>query len=75
MATPKSFETALKKLEESVEQLESGELSLDEALKVFSGGVKQADACRKTLEDVELKVEKLLRQDDGSLRREEFDDV
>ncbi len=38
MATTKSFETALKKLEESVDQLESGELSLDQALKVFRRG-------------------------------------
>lgn len=74
MATIKSFETALKNLEESVERLESGELSLDEALKVFSSGVKQADICRKTLENVELKVEKLLKLDDGNFSRESLID-
>jgi exodeoxyribonuclease VII small subunit len=75
MATTKSFEAALKKLEDSVEQLESGELSLDQALKIFSAGVKQADTCRKSLQDVELKVAKLLQQDDGSFQQEDMDDV
>ena len=73
MATKKSFEAALQKLEESVTQLESGELSLDRALKVFSAGVKQAEICRKSLHEVELQVEQLLKQDDGSLQKEPFD--
>ncbi len=72
--TKTGFETALQKLEDSVEQLESGELSLDQAMKVFSSGVKQAETCRKSLREVELKVEQLLKQDDGSLQREPFDD-
>jgi exodeoxyribonuclease VII small subunit len=75
MATTKSFESSLRKLEDSVEQLESGELSLDQALKVFSNGVKQAESCRHALRDVELKVEKLLKQEDGSWDREAFDDA
>ena len=74
MATPKGFETALRKLEEAVVQLESGELSLDQALKIFSSGVKQADTCRQALKEVELKVKLLLQQDDGSLKQESFDD-
>jgi exodeoxyribonuclease VII small subunit len=75
MATTKSFETALKKLEQSVEQLESGELSLDEALKVFSVGVKQADACRKSLREVELKVAQLLQTEDGDFVRKDQNDA
>lgn len=74
MATPKGFETALHKLEEAVQQLESGELSLDQALKVFSNGVKQADSCRQALQAVELKVNLLLQQNDGTLKQEPFDD-
>lgn len=74
MATTKSFETALKNLEDSVEQLESGDLSLDQALKVFSTGVKHADTCRKALEDVELKVAKLIKQNDGSFQQEAMND-
>jgi exodeoxyribonuclease VII small subunit len=74
MAAKKSSETALQKLEDAVTQLESGDLSLDQSLKVFSDGVKQAEVCRKSLADVELKVEQLLKQDDGGMRREAFDD-
>ena len=73
MATKNSFESSLLSLEEAVEQLESGDLSLDQALKVFSGGVKQAETCRKSLQKVELQVEQLLQQDDGTLRLEPFD--
>ncbi len=73
MAVKTSFETALKNLETAVEQLESGELTLDEALKVFSTGVKQAENCRKSLQKVELQVEKLLQNEGGSLQREPFD--
>lgn len=73
MAAKNSFESSLQNLEESVEQLESGDLSLDQALKVFSSGVKQAETCRKSLRKVELQVEQLLQQDDGTLQREPFD--
>ncbi len=74
MAVKKSFESSLQKLEKAVSQLESGELSLEESIKVFSAGVKEAEVCRKTLSDVELQVEKLLKQADGSLKGEPFND-
>lgn len=74
--TPKKtgFEASIAKLEMAVEQLESGDLSLEEALKIFSSGVKDAQRCRKSLQDVELKVEQLLKQADGSLSREPFNE-
>jgi len=72
MAKKKGFETALKKLEDAVTQLESGELSLEQSLKVFTSGVEHADLCRKSLQDVELQVEQLLKQSDGSFVREVF---
>ncbi len=74
MATKNDFETSLQKLEDAVEQLEAGELTLAQALKVFSGGVKQAENCQQSLSKVELQVEQLLHKDDGSLHRELFDD-
>ena len=73
MATKVNFETSLHKLEEAVEQLESGNLSLDQALKVFSSGVKQAENCRKSLHRVELQIEQLLHNEDGAMQRESFD--
>ena len=74
MAGKKGFEAALKKLEQAVTQLEDGDLSLERSLQVFSDGVKQADICRQALQEVELQVEQLLKQADGSLKSEDFID-
>lgn len=73
MSKKSGFEAALSRLEDAVEQLESGELSLEKALTVFSAGVKEADYCRESLRAVELKVEQLLQQTDGSEQREPLD--
>lgn len=69
-----SFESDLQKLEEIVETLESGELPLEESLTRFEEGVKCAARCRKTLENAELKVEKLLRDRDGGHAVEPFEE-
>lgn len=66
------FETSLKRLEEVVRKLESGELSLEESLKAFEEGVRHAGFCSRTLDEAEKRVELLLKQKDGSFVREEF---
>lgn len=66
------FEISLKKLEEAVTRLESGELSLDDSLKVFEEGIKHAAICSRKLNDAETRVELLLKQRDGSFIREDF---
>lgn len=66
------FETSLKKLEDAVARLESGELSLDDSLRVFEEGVKHAAICSRKLNEAERKVELLIKQRDGSFMREEF---
>jgi exodeoxyribonuclease VII small subunit len=66
------FETSLKKLEDAVTRLESGELSLDDSLKVFEEGIKHAAICSRKLNEAETRVELLLKQRDGSFIREEF---
>ncbi len=73
MATKVNFEASLQKLETAVEQLETGDLTLDQALKIFSNGVKHAECCQKSLSNVELQVEQLLQQSDGTMKRESFD--
>lgn len=74
MTKKTAFEVSLGRLEQAVEQLESGDLPLDKALAVFSSGVKEAEYCREALRQVELKVEQLVRQADGSDRREPVND-
>ncbi len=54
------FETSLKQLEQLVETLEKGELSLDQGLKTFETGVSLARSCQKTLEQAELRVRTLM---------------
>jgi len=59
------LEKRLDRLEEIVEALEGEELELDEALQLFEEGVGHIRATRKTLEEAELRVERLLDDGDG----------
>jgi exodeoxyribonuclease VII small subunit len=68
------FETAMKKLETIVENLENGELSLEDALKQYEEGVKMADICQKRLSEAEKKVEVLMKTDFGKFKTVPFDD-
>ena len=56
----KSIESRLTDLETILEELESGDLELDQALKKFEQGVKLSRECQKTLEDAELKIKILM---------------
>ena len=55
-----SIEARLIELEAILEELESGELELDQALKRFEQGVKLSRECQKTLEDAEMKIKILM---------------
>lgn len=67
-----TFEESLKKLESIVEQMEKGELSLEQSLKLFEEGVALSAACKKELDEAEGKVQMLIRQRDGSFKTEPF---
>jgi exodeoxyribonuclease VII small subunit len=56
------FEQALAQLEAIVEQLEQGDLSLDESLQQFERGVQLTRTCQSALKQAEQKVEVLLRR-------------
>lgn len=55
------LEKSLEELEALVRKLESGELSLEQALQEFERGVKLTRQCQTTLREAEQKVEILLR--------------
>ena len=59
------FEQSLERLEELVEQMESGELSLEDMIKHFEEGSRLVEICSKKLNEVELKIEKLVKKDGG----------
>jgi exodeoxyribonuclease VII small subunit len=67
------FERSLARLEEVVRLLESPQLSLDEAMKLFEEGVALSRECQKQLEQAEGKVEILLKKADGKLVAEPFE--
>jgi exodeoxyribonuclease VII small subunit len=67
------FERSLARLGEVVRRLESPQLSLDEAMKLFEEGVALSRECQKQLEEAEGRVEILLKKADGKLAAEPFD--
>ncbi|NQT19458.1 MAG: exodeoxyribonuclease VII small subunit [Planctomycetes bacterium] len=67
------FEDALKELEGIIEELEGGELPLDDSLERYERGVKALNACRKILGEAEKKIQLLLRTTEGELKTEPFE--
>ena len=68
-----SYEDAFDELEALVEQLESGELQLEEALSVFERGQALAARCSDLLEKAQLRLTELAPSEDGSLSAVDFE--
>lgn len=66
------FEDCLQRLEQIVDELEKGNVPLEQALKLFDEGVQLSATCRKELETAEGKVEILLKQN-GKLQPEAYE--
>ncbi len=60
------FEKAMQELEQLVETMENGDLSLDESLKLFEKGVKLTRQCQQSLQEAEQKVSILLKKNNNS---------
>ncbi len=54
-----TFEESLNKLEEIIRKLESGDVSLDDSIKLFEEGIKQITDCKSALKNAEEKIVKL----------------
>ena len=67
MAETLTFEEALKRLEAIVKRLETGDLSLEEALAGFEEGVGLVRFCRERLTAAEQRLQLLLEQADGAV--------
>lgn len=61
--TTATFESALKKLEETVDKLEEGSIPLDEALTTFESGVRWSRECKNFLENAEQRIETILKNE------------
>ncbi len=67
-----TFESALKRLEEIVDSLEKGEVSLEDAIGLFEEGIKTAKVCKEKLENAEKKIKKLIKNSDGTFSLADF---
>jgi exodeoxyribonuclease VII small subunit len=68
------FEDAVTRMGKIVEALESGELSLDESLKLFEEGIKLARAAQEKLDHAEKRIEELLSVDaEGNTKTAPFE--
>lgn len=68
-----SFTNALKGLEEIVERLEKGDLSLDETLTEYENGIKLYKQCVAMLGDAEKKIQMLIKDGNGNFLTKDFE--
>jgi len=69
----KRFEKAMERLEVIVKNLESGEMGLEEALKLFEEGIRLVRFCEEKLNEAERKVTLLTQKENGSIQEEPFE--
>ncbi|MGQ9859655.1 MAG: exodeoxyribonuclease VII small subunit [Thermodesulfobacteriota bacterium] len=69
------FEEALQELRQIVESLERGEKPLEEALALFERGIALVSFCARRLDEVEHRVEVLLRDQAGQLHTKPFEET
>lgn len=68
----KNFEEQIEQLEKIVDELEKGELSLEESVCKFEEGINLSKECNKILEGAEKKITMLINQD-GEMKEENFE--
>ena len=70
--TKQTFEKAMKKLERIVQELESGDQPLEDAVKKFEEGVKLSKFCSEKLDETEKRITILLKDQTGNLFKKPF---
>lgn len=68
----KKFEDAMKRLEEIVQSLDSGDLPLEDSIKTFEEGMKLVGFCNTKLDEAEKKVSLLIKESNGQLKEQPF---
>lgn len=69
-----TFEEKLKRLEEIVAMLESDQYGVESTLELFKEGMNLVKECKKTLAEIELKVEKVIESTDENIKTEQIDE-
>ena len=65
-----NFETNLKKLEMIVDKLESGDIGLEESVKLYEEGMKIKKICDKKLKDIEMQIKKINIEDNKVVKED-----
>ena len=65
-----NFETNLKKLEMIVDKLESGDIGLEESVKLYEEGMKIKKICDKKLNDIEMQIKKIKIEDNKIVKKD-----
>jgi len=73
MKKEKTFEEALRELEEIVNRLEGGDLPLEEALQLFEEGVRLSRLCHTKLDEAQRRVEIVLKDESGKMTAHPFE--
>jgi exodeoxyribonuclease VII small subunit len=66
------FEEGLRRLEDIVSTLDEGQISVDDALTLFKEGLNLTKELSKRLDEIERKIEILVKKDDGSIEKKPF---
>lgn len=67
--TQPSFEAAMERLEKIVEELERGDVPLEQAIELFQEGMRLSRLCGQKLEQVERKIEMLIEEEGGYVKK------
>ncbi len=68
----KTFEQAIKQLEQIVQDLESGDMPLEKAIKTFEDGIQLSKFCSEKLDETEKRITILMQGSDGELAEVPF---
>jgi len=73
MGDKKKFEDLMDELESIVKQLEGGNIGLEKSILEFEKGMKLVRKCEVKLEEAKGKIEKLVKDAGGGMKKEPFD--
>tara|TARA_Y100001970_G_scaffold284610_1_gene402325 strand:+ start:400 stop:621 length:222 start_codon:yes stop_codon:yes gene_type:complete len=65
-----SFEKNLQNLENIVDKLESGEIGLEDSVKLYEEGMKIKKICEKKLKDIEMQIKKIKIEDNKIIKED-----
>jgi exodeoxyribonuclease VII small subunit len=68
----KTFEQAIKQLEQIVQDLESGDMPLEKAIKKFEEGIQLSKFCTEKLDETEKRIAILIKDSDGKVSEMPF---